>query len=215
MPKLKPETQVARRGHILDAAERCFARSGFHRTTMQDICREAEVSAGALYIYFASKEDLISGIAERDRNEFAQRFAMLAAAPDFIQALQGLAEHYFVDEPPHRRLMCVEIGVEATRNPVVAQIHRSVDTFVKKSFEELFTRLEREGRIRPTLDIPTLTEVFFVVGDGLFWRRAVDPAFDGRVVVPAVTRVIAGLINPVNPETTNMHQTIEREGQTT
>ena len=43
MPKLKPSTQAARREHILDAAERCFARSGFHRTTMQDICREANI----------------------------------------------------------------------------------------------------------------------------------------------------------------------------
>src|SRR4029077_3815288 len=32
MPKLKPETQQARREHILDAAERCIANTGFHRT---------------------------------------------------------------------------------------------------------------------------------------------------------------------------------------
>ena len=62
MPKLKPDTQRARREHILDAAEQCFARAGFHRTTMQDICRDAAVSPGALYVYFASKEDLIAGI---------------------------------------------------------------------------------------------------------------------------------------------------------
>ena len=43
VPKLKLAIQQARRDHILDAAERCFARAGFHRTTMQDICREAGV----------------------------------------------------------------------------------------------------------------------------------------------------------------------------
>lgn len=203
MPKLKPETQAARREHILDAAELCVARHGFHRTTMQDICREAAVSAGALYVYFSSKEQLIAGIAERDRAEFAQRFARLAAAPDFMSELQSIGEHYFIDEPRHRRLMCVEIGVEATRNPTVAEIHRSVDSFVKQSFAELFTRLAAEGRIRPTVDIPTLTEIFFVIGDGLFWRRAVDPKFDGAKVVPAATKVIAGLLNPVPQHATH------------
>ena len=96
MPKLKPDIQRARREHILDAAEQCFARAGFHRTTMHDICREAGVSPGALYVYFDSKEALIAGIAERDRAEFAERLAALADAPDFLQALKELGEHYFV-----------------------------------------------------------------------------------------------------------------------
>ena len=63
MPKLKPDTQRARREHILDAALTCFARGGFHATTMQAICREAGVSPGALYVYFDSKEALIAGLS--------------------------------------------------------------------------------------------------------------------------------------------------------
>ena len=117
MPKLKPATQRARREHILDAAEICFARAGFHRTTMQDICKEALISPGALYVYFDSKEDLIAGLAERDRADFAERFAELSAAPDFMQSLSELGKHYFVEEPAHKRTMCLEIGLESTRNP--------------------------------------------------------------------------------------------------
>src|SRR5262247_2657327 len=108
MPKLKPEVQHQRREHILDAAERCFARAGFHRTTMQDICKEARVSPGALYVYFDSKEALIAGICERDRAEFAERLAGVAEAPDFLAALKELGEHYFVHEPAASQLMCIE-----------------------------------------------------------------------------------------------------------
>ena len=184
MPKLKPDIQRARREHILDAAEQCFARAGFHRTTMHDICKEAGVSPGALYVYFDSKEALIAGIAERDRAEFAERLAALAAAADFLQALKELGEHYFVDEPAYRRRMCIEIGLESTRNERVGAIFRDVDDFVAKGFEELFQRMKDEGRIAPDLDIPMLTQTFLVIGDGLFWRRAVDPAFDGSKLVP-------------------------------
>src|SRR5262249_30819912 len=119
MPKLKPNIQRARREHILDAAEQCFARAGFHRTTMHDICRAAGVSPGALYVYFDSKEALIAGLSERDRAEFAERFDQLARAPDFMQALKALGEEYFLEEPAHNQRMCIEIGLESTRNPRV------------------------------------------------------------------------------------------------
>ncbi|HEX9882050.1 MAG TPA: TetR/AcrR family transcriptional regulator [Hyphomicrobium sp.] len=197
MPKLKPDTQRARREHILDAAQVCFARAGFHRTTMQDICKEAAISPGALYVYFASKEDLIAGIAERDRAEFAERFAELSEAPDFMKSLTDLGNHYFDEEPAYKRTMCLEIGLESTRNPKVGEIYRSVDRYVEECFEKLFTRLAAEGRIAPDLDIPTLIQVFNVLGDGMFMRRAVDPDFDAKTVVPAVMNLLAKLLNPI------------------
>lgn len=195
MPKLKPATQRARREHILDAAEMCFARSGFHRTTMQDICKEAAVSPGALYVYFASKEDLIAGLAERDRSDFAERFAMVSAAPDFIEALSQLGMHYFEELPAHKRTMCLEIGLESIRNPRVGEIYRSVDHFVENSFEQLFTKLAEEGRIAPDFDIPTMTKLFSLIGDGLFMRRALDPNFDTATIVPATMALIGKLLN--------------------
>lgn len=198
MPRLKPDTQRARRGHILDAAEQCFAAAGFHRTTMQDICKAAHVSPGALYVYFDSKEALIAGLVERDRAEFAKRFAMLASAADFLKALAMVAEQYFVEEPAHKRLMCIEIGIESTRNPRVGEIFRSVDNYVRESFTSLFKRLKDEGRIEPILEISAIVDVFMILGDGLFWRRAVDPAFNGRVVLPAVTSVLGSLLRPVD-----------------
>ncbi len=166
---------------------------------MQDICREAGVSAGALYVYFASKEALIAGIAERDRNKLAEQFAVLAQSPDLAVALARLGEHYAVEEPQHKRLMCVEIGLEATRNEAVGEVYRSVDSFVRESFEHLFTRAAAEGRINPDLDIASLVRIISVIGDGMFWRRAIDPDFDPKAVIPAITAIVAGLLNPQVP----------------
>jgi AcrR family transcriptional regulator len=196
MPRLKPDTQRARRARILDAAERCFVRAGFHRTTMDDICKEAGISPGALYVYFDSKESLIEGLSERDRDEFAERFAALSSAPDFLKALQALGEQYFVNEPADARRLCIEIGIEATRNERVARIFNRVDDFVTRSFTELFQRLEDEGRIAPKLEIEALAQVFAVMGDGLFWRRAVISSFDSQTAVGAVLTVLRDLLNP-------------------
>ncbi len=200
MPKLKPDTQRARREHILDAAEICFARSGFHRTTMHDICREAAVSPGALYVYFSSKEALIAGIAERDRTKLAGELRELSQAPDLLAALAKLGEHYTVEEPQHKRVLCLEIGAEATRNPVVGEIFRSVDTFCLESFGELFARARAEGKIAPALDTATIAEIIAVIGDGLFWRRAVVPGFDAKALIPAITDLVRTLLNPIETE---------------
>jgi TetR/AcrR family transcriptional regulator, repressor for uid operon len=197
VPKLKPDTQIARREHILDSAELCFARAGFHRTTMADICRDAHVSPGALYVYFASKEELIAGITERDRSKLAAQLRDVAKAPDLLAALSQLGEHYTVEEPRHKQQLVIEIGCQSMREGQVGEIFRSCDRFVLEQFEALFARAQAEGKIAPALDSKTLAQAIAVIGDGLFWRRAVDPAFDAKAIVPVVTAMIAGLLNPV------------------
>ena len=197
MPKISASAQHARRERILDHAERCFARAGFHRTTMQDICKAAEISPGAIYTYFDSKEALIAGLIERDRAKLQGQFAGLAQAPDFMAALAGLAEHYTVEEPDYKRALFIEMGAESTRNPQVAETMRSCDSFVRDSFIALLTRLAAEDRIRPSAEIEVVVGLMLLMGDGLLWRRAVDPGFDARTMLPALMAVIAPLVNPV------------------
>src|SRR6476659_9938831 len=96
MRRANAQLQSDRRTEILDAAERCFARSGFHQASMQEICAEAGMSPGNLYRYFASKEALIAGISERNRADAVAGFARVDQAPNFFEGLAGLARHHFV-----------------------------------------------------------------------------------------------------------------------
>src|SRR5215472_6452684 len=48
-----------RRAQILAAASRVFARQGFHRTTVREVAREAGIADGTIYLYFASKQELL------------------------------------------------------------------------------------------------------------------------------------------------------------
>ncbi len=196
MPKLKPETQLARREHILDTAEKCFAQHGFHATTMQMICRAAGISAGALYIYFDSKEALIAGICERDRSAFSERFAGVAESTDVIAALNELASHYFVDEARYKLAMTVEIGAESTRNDAVREMFRACDDTIGDSLTTLLERLEADDRIVPALPATEAAKLMQIIGDGLLWRRAIDPEFDGAAMLPSVLALVAMLIGP-------------------
>ena len=63
MPRISEERRAANRAAIVDAARRCFARDGFHQTSMPDLVAEAGISAGAFYRYFSGKEEIIREIA--------------------------------------------------------------------------------------------------------------------------------------------------------
>ena len=42
-------------------------------------------------------------------------------------------------------------------------------------------------------------EVFSVIGDGMYWRRAIEPGADMRAILPAVIEMIGSLLNPTEP----------------
>ncbi len=50
---------------ILDAAERLFAKEGFHCSSLRGITREAEANIAAVHYHFGSKEALIEAVFER------------------------------------------------------------------------------------------------------------------------------------------------------
>ena len=52
------KTTEARRQTVLSAALQQFATKGYSATNINDIAKQAHISIGALYSYFASKEDL-------------------------------------------------------------------------------------------------------------------------------------------------------------
>ncbi len=41
-------------------------------------------------------------------------------------------------------------------------------------------------RIAPAVDTNVIAQVIALIGDGLFWRRAVDPDFDAKAVLPVL-----------------------------
>jgi AcrR family transcriptional regulator len=64
MPKVAQAHLDARRAQILAGARDCFAGEGFHSTSMADIFAASGLSAGAVYRYFRSKEEIVGAIAE-------------------------------------------------------------------------------------------------------------------------------------------------------
>lgn len=65
---------AARRNQILDAATQVFAKKGFHRATIRDVAKAADIADGTIYNYFKNKTALLLGILDR-LNETPEREA--------------------------------------------------------------------------------------------------------------------------------------------
>lgn len=60
----KRQERQARRRRIQDAARPVFIERGFSRASIEQIAKQAQLSVGAIYLYFQSKEDLYVSILE-------------------------------------------------------------------------------------------------------------------------------------------------------
>src|ERR1700743_2235641 len=94
MPKITEAQRESRRQQILDAALVCFSRDGFHATTTADIVRESGVSQGTLYLYFATKDDIIVALADDRHQGEALLNALAEGEQDPIEGLGLLLELY-------------------------------------------------------------------------------------------------------------------------
>lgn len=172
-----------RRHRILDAAGTCFARTGFHQTTMQDVAAEAGMSPGNIYRYFPSKDALIAGMTERDRARILQDFAAIHDAPDMMDALARLARKHLIEEPSGDACMALEIWAEAARNPVVGSMIAGIEGAVHEGLCDVLLKAKQQGRMAHAANVDSVARFIGTLVDGLFKRRALEKDFDGEWAV--------------------------------
>ncbi len=167
-----------RKSRILDAAERCFVRTGFHRATMQDVARECSMSPGNLYRYFSSKDDLVVGLAGRDRDEMQGDFAHLVDAADPLKTFVALGRRHLVDEPRAKSIMMQEIWAEASRNPRIAALSAAMDHAICATMAVFITHWRAQTGATGHGAPDDVARLIMALSDGLCRRRATDITFD-------------------------------------
>ena len=101
----KEREKELRSENIIDAAERIFFSKGFEHATMNDVAEEAELSKGALYLYFHSKNELCMAILQRSLHILKEIFELLLNQKDLtsIEKFPKLAALFitFAKEHPN------------------------------------------------------------------------------------------------------------------
>ncbi|SNY23957.1 TetR/AcrR family transcriptional regulator [Paractinoplanes atraurantiacus] len=156
MPRVSEQYRADRRAEIMAAAARLFAINGFHSTSMADIIGESGLSAGAVYRYFRSKEDLITAVAETALSSADEVFGSLlaeGATPSPEQAMTAMI-HVIDGEMAHHPALGIDVTrvglqvwAEALRSPQVAARADGVYKRLRGYFAEVARRWQAAGQL--------------------------------------------------------------------
>ncbi|TCC42382.1 TetR/AcrR family transcriptional regulator [Kribbella speibonae] len=179
MPKVTEEHRLARRAQIVAAARTCVLEDGFHKTTMADVIRESGLSAGAVYGYFKSKEEIVAAIAEDALSTVDEVFQKILATEQPLtplMALETALDHVVeVSERPGGDVtrVAVQAWAEALRNPAIMQTASGKYTQLRNRFEDVARRGQADGTIDADVDPRYVAQALFGLIPGFVLQRLI------------------------------------------
>ena len=193
------ERGADRRGELLQAAVRVFARDGFHGARVGDIAEEAGVAHGLLYHYFRSKEEVLETIFRSSWEELVRETERIERSELVLsEQLRRFASIFlgsWLADPDLVRVLIREIARSPEVGKRIAEIG-SVFSALTRMIESARTR----GEVREDLDPRLATFIFYGSLEEILTGWVLDqlPAgeADVRRAVDTVVGVVARGLSP-------------------
>jgi len=193
VPRVSDAHRAARRELVLEAARRTFSENGFHATSMDDVIRASGLSAGAVYQYFRSKDELIAAAAAEALGALRHTLDTLddESSQDPATTLVTVLKSWPLTPGPDGldiTRLALHGWSEATRNPELhALVHDGLDGF-RERVAQLLARWQANGTVSADIDAVSITPPLMSLLLGYVVQRAlfgadVDPAAYARGLV--------------------------------
>jgi AcrR family transcriptional regulator len=144
---------------------------------MADVIRESGLSAGAVYGYFKSKEDIVAAIAEDALGTIDDLFERILATDEPLSplaALEATLNHVVaVAEAPGGDVtrVAVQAWAEALRNDAILQTARGKYCQLRNHFLEVARRAQADGTVDADADPRDIAQVMFGMVPGFVLQR--------------------------------------------
>lgn len=189
----KHKSEKERRVQILQAAMTCFATKGYHSTTMKELVEKSQLSKGAIYHYFDSKESILVGLIEHWDIEIGQELETIAQQHDSINGLKAFCLSNLEFFMEYKRLSYA--FYELKDNPYIANlIKKSMYT----SIHQTKTLLTNTGYSEERANLTTEQAALAVLSlfEGLYNMFIIDESLDRQTefekLWPVVEKIISG-----------------------
>ncbi len=184
MPKVSQAHRDRRREQILQAALKCFTAKGFHRASMREICSEADLSFGAVYNYFRSKDEILAAVTEAGRQGKQSQLKKLEGCETATEALTRLFQLVFTayGDPSFRAHAPVDVECysEALRNPRVLEIMRQEMVSLHETLVALVEGWSNTKELSPDVDASYLAHYLIAFTIGIKIQLLMVPELDVR-----------------------------------
>lgn len=173
-PHRREDSQAATRTALLDAAEVLILESSMPGLSLRAVCTRAGFTQGAFYSNFASREDLLLAVMERNLEERVRTFGEMTLdyhAMTFEQTIARIGE--WLATVPDRRewaQMAIELRLEAVRNPALARAIASAEQRIDVLFAERIDDLVGHFGLSPRFRSTEIVETLLVLWRGLALR---------------------------------------------
>jgi AcrR family transcriptional regulator len=153
----------------------CFARRGFHLTTMNDISVEAQISVGLIYRYFESKDAVITFMGSEHLADLREVLGQARRATTLFEALELIAVCHCEEQPEHIHVAFVaDLFAEAARNEQVRALVRDVTEFFIDSVTDLIATSEEATAAPLGVSPRTAAEIIVDSTRGMMMRAIAD-----------------------------------------
>jgi len=175
---MKQETRSrTSRENIIKAASECFAKIGYSQADVDEICRRANLTKGAFYYYFSSKQDLFLEILDQWINRVAEKIDFSRIGDDgILEAITGIPDSFspLFQEVGNQLPVFLEIYVKSLSDPGLK------NTVLKsyKKFIAFFTEILRQGIANKSIrdmDPREGAEILFAMTMGMLMQGLLRP----------------------------------------
>jgi AcrR family transcriptional regulator len=185
-----------KREQILEGAWRVFRRKGFDAASMNDITREAGVSKGTIYVYFANKEELYGALIDEHRSRFAESMRNILAGSEEVEV--GLRRY---GEAFIHKLTCTDmipamrsvLGVVDRMPTLSRRFFISAPNNVRSVLED-FIRIHIDKGNLVVDDIDLAARQYIELSSGTIFKLRLFGEIEGELPAEEVERVISSAI---------------------
>jgi len=170
------ERREARAQRILDAASTLILRYGYHKTTIDDIAREAGVGKGTLYLHWKTREALFAALILREKVAMAEDIKQRIACDPAGATLRGLLKHSALALMQRPLLKAVLLrDTEVFGKLVQREQSSALSAEVLAGFSTYLQGLREQGLVRTDLSLQAQAAIFSSIFTGFFLAAPLLP----------------------------------------